>query len=169
MTDKDSFRAKKLEVLRRFCLFDDAFFSKCLDGGNECVELILSIILGRNDLKVVNTRTQEFIANVTEHSVALDIFAEDGCGRIYDIEIQQSEAGADRKRARFYSSMIDSDQLSKGRKYSEVPETYVIFITESDVMKKGDSVYFIERCIMNTGELFGDESHIVYVNGALLG
>ena len=166
MTDKDSFRAKKLEVLRRFCLFDDAFFSKCLDGGNECVELILSIILGRNDLKVVNTRTQEFIANVTEHSVALDIFAEDGCGRIYDIEIQQSEAGADRKRARFYSSMIDSDQLSKGRKYSEVPETYVIFITESDVMKKGDSVYFIERCIMNTGELFGDESHIVYVNGA---
>ena len=65
-----------------------------------------------------------------------------------------------------HSSMIDSDQLSKGRKYSEVPETYVIFITESDVMKKGDSVYFIERCIMNTGELFGDESHIVYVNGA---
>ena len=166
MTDKDSFRAKKLEVLRSFCLFDDAFFSKCLDGGNECVEIVLSIILGRNDLKVVNTRTQEFIANVTEHSVALDIFAEDGCGRIYDIEIQQSEAGADRKRARFYSSMIDSDQLSKGRKYSEVPETYVIFITESDVMKKGDSVYFIERCIMNTGELFGDESHIVYVNGA---
>lgn len=166
VTDKDSFRAKKLEVLRSFCLFDDAFFSKCLDGGNECVELILSIILGRNDLKVVNTRTQEFIANVTEHSVALDIFAEDGCGRIYDIEIQQSEAGADRKRARFYSSMIDSDQLSKGRKYSEVPETYVIFITESDVMKKGDSAYFIERCIMNTGELFGDESHIVYVNGA---
>ena len=60
MTDKDSFRAKKLEVLRRFCLFDDAFFSKCLDGGNECVELILSIILGRNDLKVVNTRTRYF-------------------------------------------------------------------------------------------------------------
>lgn len=66
----------------------------------------------------------------------------------------------------FLEGMIDSDQLSKGRKYSEVPETYVIFITESDVMKKGDSVYFIERCIMNTGELFGDESHIVYVNGA---
>lgn len=66
----------------------------------------------------------------------------------------------------FLEGMIDSDQLSKGRKYSEVPETYVIFITESDVMKKGDSVYFIERCIMNIGELFGDESHIVYVNGA---
>lgn len=115
MTDKDSFRAKKLEVLRRFCLFDDAFFSKCLDGGNECVELILSIILGRNDLKVVNTRTQEFIANVTEHSVALDIFAEDGGGRIYDIEIQQAEAGADRKRARFYHNQPRGLHLQDGR------------------------------------------------------
>lgn len=74
MTDKDSFRAKKLEILRSFCLFDDAFFSKCLDGGNECVELILSIILGRNDLKVVNTRTQENSSRMSRSILLLSTF-----------------------------------------------------------------------------------------------
>ena len=39
-------------------------------------------------------------------------------------------------------------------------------ITENDVIGNGEPIYFVERQIINTGELFGDGEHIVYVNGA---
>lgn len=48
----------------------------------------------------------------------------------------------------------------------ELPETYVIFITEGDVLRKGKPIYHINRVIEETGELFDDGSHIIYVNGA---
>ena len=56
--------------------------------------------------------------------------------------------------------------LEKGEDFDELPETYVVFITENDVLGKGDPVYQIERCFIGTGEKFGDGSHILYVNGA---
>lgn len=50
-----------------------------------------------------------------------------------------------------------------------LPEVYIIFITENDVLKKGLPLYHIERIIKETGEEFGDEEHIIYVNGAYQG
>ena len=43
------------------------------------------------------------------------------------------------------------------------PETYVIFITEHDVLKGGLPLYHINRKIEENGMTFCDESHIIYV------
>ena len=43
----------------------------------------------------------------------------------------------------------------------------MIFITENDVLKKGFPIYHIERIITETGDLFGDEEHIIYVNSQI--
>ena len=59
--------------------------------------------------------------------------------------------------------------MEKGEDFDELPETWVIFITENDVMEKGLPVYQIERCFLGTGEKFEDGSHILYVNGAYRG
>ena len=56
--------------------------------------------------------------------------------------------------------------LDTGEKYEALPEAYVIFITENDVLKKGRPLYNIHRSIDETGEVFGDGSHVVYVNAA---
>ena len=46
-------------------------------------------------------------------------------------------------------------------------DTYVIFITENDVMGGGKEIYEIERTIRQMrGKKFGDGTHIIYVNGA---
>lgn len=52
-----------------------------------------------------------------------------------------------------------------------MPDSYVIFITENDVMGKNKAVYHIQRYVeIDEGkELFGDGSHIVYVNGKYRG
>ena len=42
----------------------------------------------------------------------------------------------------------------------------MIFITETDVLKNGRPLYHIQRSVDETGEAFGDGSHIVYVNAA---
>ena len=60
--------------------------------------------------------------------------------------------------------MMDSHLLDKGKDVEMLPETYVIFITERDVLKAGLPIYHIDRMIQETGKPFGDGSHIIYVN-----
>ena len=59
----------------------------------------------------------------------MDILAVDSNNRIYNIEIQRSDRGADAKRARYNSSLIDANITEAGDKYDALTETYVIFIS----------------------------------------
>lgn len=54
-----------------------------------------------------------------------------------------------------------------GAQYEALNESYVIFITENDVLGKSLPIYHIERMIAETGEPFEDEEHIVYVNSQI--
>lgn len=155
-----------LQRLRGFRLLDDDFLTKCFEGNTASMELVLRIVLERPDLKVLDVRTQVFVENLLNRSVRLDILATDNTGAKMNVEVQRSDRGAGRKRARYNSSMMDASLLEKGVDFDELPETWVIFITENDVMGQGKPLYRIERCILGTGERFEDGSHILYVNGA---
>lgn len=82
-----------------------------------------------------------------------------------DIEVQRDNDGADVRRARYNSGMLDTRLLEKGRPYSDLVDSYVIFITEHDVLKRDLPIYHITRKIDETVESFGDGTHIIYVNG----
>ncbi len=167
ITDQiDQRHQEDLQRLRGFRLLDDDFLTKCFEGDTECVQLVLRIVLEMPDLIVVDVHTQVFVENLLNRSVRLDVLATDNTGRKINVEIQRSDKGAGRKRARYNSSMMDANLLQKGEDFEQLPETYVVFITEHDVMAKGLPVYQIERCILATGEKFEDGAHILYVNGA---
>lgn len=70
------------------------------------------------------------------------------------------------RRARFNSSLMDANILLTGDDTESLPENFVIFITEHDVIGGNVPVYHIDRVIRETGSLAGDGSHILYVNGA---
>ena len=72
-----------------------------MEGSTECVELILHIIMDRNDLKVISAQTQHTIKNLQGRSVRLDVLAMDDSGRQINIEIQREDKGAGSKRARY--------------------------------------------------------------------
>ena len=154
-----------LQRLKGFRLMDDDFLTKCFEGDTKYIQLVLRIILEMPDLQVTDVRTQVFVANLLNRSVRLDVLATDSQGRKINVEIQRSDKGAGRKRARYNSSMMDANLLHKSEDFDKLPETYVVFITEHDVIGKGKPVYYIGRYIFNTGESFNDGSHIVYVNG----
>ena len=166
MREYDQRYEETLQRIKRLRLFDDDFFTKCFEGSPECTELLLHIILERPDLRVVEVKVQYTIKNLQGRSVRLDIFAVDSTGKRYNIEIQRDDRGAGARRARFNSSLIDANILLAGDDPENLPENYVIFITEHDVLGWNKPVYHIERTIRETGSLFGDGSHILYVNGS---
>lgn len=157
-------QAQKLERIRNFRLLDDDFMSKYFEDNIECTELVLNIVMGKSDLQVKEVRTQYTIKNLQGRSVRLDIFATDDSGKKYNIEVQRTDNGAGAKRARYNSSIIDANLLLSGDNFEDIPETYVIFITENDVIGDNLPIYHIERCITENGKMFGDGSHILYVN-----
>ena len=110
---------------------------------------------------------QHEVKNLQGRSARLDILAVDEENRVYNIEIQRDDKGASVKRARYNSSLIDANITEPGEQYEKLNETYVIFITEHDVLKGGRPIYRIERTVQETGESFGDGTHILYVNAQM--
>lgn len=161
-------REEALEAIGKLSLMDDNLMTLVFDRNIETTELLLNVILERDDLNVIEVVGQREYKNPMPggRSVTIDIYAKDGDGKIYDIEVQRASAGADVRRARFHSSMIDTKMLKAGQEFKEIHESYVIFITAGDVLGAGCSLYHVNRMIEETGTYFDDGSHIIYVNGS---
>ena len=147
-----------LRRLRGLRLLDDDFMQKVFED-KACTELLLQIILKRADLKVLHVNGQQDIKNLQGRSVTLDILAVDTDNKVYNIEIQRSDKGAAVKRARYNSSLIDSNVTEPGEQYENLCESYI--------MKEGLPIYHVDRTVIETGKLFGDEAHIIYVNSQI--
>lgn len=159
-------RERDKERIKRLCLMDDTFFNVCMDGYVAGMTCILRIILAMPELVVERVTTQKTTDSIYGRGVRFDAFARAG-KRLMNIEVQRDDRGAMPERARFNSSMMDARELQKGEEVTELPETYVIFITEKDVLGAGLPICHIHRVIEETGKPFGDRSHIIYVNGMI--
>lgn len=161
-------RKEELEAIEKLCLLDDNLMTVVFDRNIEATEFLLNIILQREDLKVLEVVSQREYKNPMTggRSIILDIYAKDSLGKIYDIEVQRAALGADVHRARFHSSMIDTKMLKAQQDFKDIHDSYVIFITASDVMGAGLPLYHVNRMVEETGTYFGDGSHIIYVNGS---
>ena len=171
MSTTEQTHQEDLERLKLLRYIDDDFMTVCLADNYEGVELILRIVLRREDITIKSVRTQEKMKNLQGRSAVLDVHAVDSNNKEFDVEIQRSDAGAGAKRARHNSSLLDAHILKLGDDTKDIPDSYVIFITENDVMKGNQPIYPVERYV-TIGEnkvLFGDGSHILYVNGKYRG
>ena len=147
-------------------LFDDDLMSRVFDKNIEAPELLLRIILERK-IKVISVIGQEEMksAAVGGRNITLDVHALDENGEKMDIEVQGNSEGAHIRRARYHSSVLDSRMLKEGQEFKEIKDSYVIFIYKRDKFQEGLPLYHIDRYVRETGKLFEDGSHIIYVNG----
>ena len=161
--DKD---AATFAKIRQSCLMDDAYMAKFFDRNIKCTQLVLRIILEKEDLIVKRVKTQKKLkGSPNKHEIRLDVYAVDSEGKEYDIEIQKVSSKASPKRARFYSALIDANMLNKNEDYDKLRESVIIFITEHDVLGEGLPLYTIERYI-NGKRLFNDGIKIIYANAS---
>ena len=155
-----------LRRLRNFRPIDDTFMRGLFKENLPLAQFVLRIITGKPDLVLTTCETQADMKRVTgARSICLDAYATDGTGKKYDIEVQRADNGADPHRARYHSSVMDVENLDEKQDYRELPDTYVIFITEKDYYKAGKPVYVIQNMNLTLEQPFGDGAHILYVNG----
>ena len=155
-----------LRRLRNFRPIDDTFMRGLFKENLPLAQFVLRIITGKPDLVLTTCETQADMKRVTgARSICLDAYATDSTGKKYDIEVQRADNGADPHRARYHSSVMDVENLDEKQNYWELPDTYVIFITENDYYKAGKPVYVIQNMNLTMEQPFGDGAHILYVNG----
>lgn len=164
--DTQQQHAKDLERIRNFRLIDDDFMTAVFSD-KASAELLIRIILHRDDLTVIKAESQHVLKNLQGRSVRLDIYAEDNENNAYDIEVQRDDKGAGVRRARYNSSLMDANITSSGDDYNDLPETVIIFITERDVFGDGLPIYHLDRYVNETGRRIDDGSHIIYVNSQI--
>ena len=157
---------EKKRRIKNFCLMDNRFMVKIFED-SECVKLLLRVIMQKTNLEIISINVEHVVDNLQGRSIRVDINAVDSEGIYYDIEVQRADAGAIPKRARYNSALLDANITNPGDKYQNLPETYVIFITENDVLGSDLPIYHIERTVQETGKSFDDKAHIIYVNSKI--
>ena len=79
------------------------------------------------------------------------VLAEDTDGRMVNVEMQVSEDEDHQRRARYYQASMDMSFLEKGCPYEELPELYLIFITEKDFLNQKTGICYIDRVVRSRG------------------
>ena len=152
-----------IKRISKLCLFDDDFMNIVFQN-DKCVKLLLDIILD-TDIRISDINIQHQLDNIKGRTVIMDMYIVDEKGRYINVEIQRDDRQAIAKRAGYHESLLKTNITSKQTKWKDISETYVIFITENDVLLGGLPIYHIERRIEENGERFEDGAHIIYVNG----
>ena len=167
---KKRHRQEDLERLRRFTPMDDTFMRCMFKDNLPLAQMVLRIILDKDDLVLTHCETQADMKRVTgARSVCLDAYGTDNTGKKYNIEVQQATESALIKRARYHSSILDVENLDEGQSFDELPDTYVIFIMQKDVFGKGLPIYKAKTTVTGTDINYEDGKHIWYVNGEYRG
>ena len=156
---------QKRELVRSFTMFDDDFFAVVMEDKAAAQE-VLRVLTEIPDLVVKEIKTQYSIRNLGTHSVILDALAEDSQHKLYNLELQVADQDDHQKRVRYYQSNIDISYLDKGRKYEDLPELYLIYMTKFDLFHLGQTKYTIYRGIAGTDVILDNGVHELYINAA---
>ena len=140
---------KHIKPIEELTFVDDYMFGFILQNEKICKELLERLLKIKIE-KVVYPELQKSISPYYEtKGVRLDVYVKDS-DRVFDIEIQNSKNIDLPKRTRYYQSMIDIDSLLKGESYSELKESFIIFICTFDPFGENLPCYtFKNLCIEN--------------------
>ena len=163
----EQIRRESIEQLKRLRPIDDIFMREMFRNNIELTEFVLRAITEISDLVITEVHTQYDLHRLAgSRSLRIDVHGRDSADRRYSMEIERSDKGASPYRSRYISSAMDVELLNAGDEFTDLPVSYVIFITESDIFGEGKLVYRIERMNVTIGKPFNDGEHIIYLNSS---
>lgn len=156
-------RQKKYEELS---FTDDFMFSKVLQNNPELCKEIIELIIEKQISKISYPEKQKAIDITSDgKGVRFDIYVEDEQNTVYDVEMQTANTGNLSKRSRYYQGMIDLNSIERGARYSELRNSYIIFICMFDPFSKSEVRYTFESmCHEVPGLLLGSDARTIFLN-----
>ena len=125
-------RTKRLKELT---IKDNFMFGAVMMDEDNCkglLERVLEIPIDRVDV----SKEKSIVYHPEYKGVRLDVYAKDEKQTRYNVEMQVERKPALGKRSRYYQSQMDMEMLLTGEDYTELPNTYVIFICDFDPFGK---------------------------------
>ena len=159
-------REERLAFARSMNLFSTPFM-RVVFKDEKATRYVLRILTGKPDLQIQENLTEYRISKLDTKDAVLDVIAVDEKGVFYHIEIQLANSDDHIRRVRFYSAMVDSELLEKGTKYTDLPNTYIFYISMDDFMGLGEPIAQVESTIGKKKKTYEDEKHIFYVNAGV--
>lgn len=144
--------------------FHDAFMFAAAMEDEEICRMVLERVL-EIPIKAVKVQSESVLLyNSDYRGIRMDVFADDGAGTVFDVEMQTTNRGNLPRRSRFYQAQMDASALSPGEDFKRLPESFVIFLCRFDPFGRGRCRYtFQERC-REDGETLGDGTCKVFLN-----
>lgn len=149
---------KKWEELQ---LCDNFIFQKFMSNEENCKK-VLSELLGEEVERIEYLETEKtFKAAKESKGIRVDVYIK-GDDKVYNIEMQSSVHESLDKRSRYYHSILDESSLNVGEFYTDLKDTYVIFICTFDLFGKGEYVYKIKNTCTNVNGIDYDDGAYTY-------
>lgn len=146
-------------------LSNDFLFGKVMSNPEICKET-LETILGIAIERIEYPERQKSVEEDKDaRSIRLDLYVKDDENNVYNVEMQATDTKELPKRSRYYSGLIDLQELDKGEPYWNLKKSYVIFICTFDLFGEGRHRYTFEnRCRENQEIVLGDEAMKMFLN-----
>ena len=143
---------------------DDFMFCKVMSDPDICKEL-LEILL---HIKIERLEFQEpqksFKLTSESRGIRLDVYVKDS-NRVFDIELQTTNERNLELRTRYYQGVMDISELEKGEFYSNMKESYIIFICMFDPFGADMPIYTVKQTFTENEKLiFDDKTHKIFYN-----
>ena len=156
---------RKTKSWEELTFADNFLFCKILESEpelcRELIELLLHIKIDHLEQPQSEKTVQE---SFDAKSVRFDVYTKDD-RRIFDLEMQTTDTKNLPKRARYYQSAIDTDNLAKGENYTKLKDSYIIFICLDDIFGKELPVYSFENLCREDRKLkLNDRTYKVFFN-----
>lgn len=153
-------RTKRLKELT---IKDNFMFGAVMMDEDNCkglLERVLEIPIDRVDV----SKEKSIVYHPEYKGVRLDVYAKDEKQTRYNVEMQVERKPALGKRSRYYQSQMDMEMLLTGEDYTELPNTYVIFICDFDPFGDGLYRYSTGMVCEETGKSVSDGVKTIYLN-----
>lgn len=161
----EKFPWKKYEDLT---FADDFMFCRVLmDRPDLCREMV-EIVTGRKVKEIRNLVAQPSEKEYYDgKGVRFDVYFEDEEKTVYDFEMQTVLKDALPRRVRYYQSMIDTTHLKMGKKYEDLPDSYIVFICLEDPFNSDRPKYtFHDRCDEDQEMTLEDGKTSIFLNAS---
>ena len=144
--------------------FKDAFMFAAVLEDTELCRLMLERILGFRIREVVVHTEYAIVFNPDYRGVRLDVYADDEAGTVYNVEMQTTDQGNLPQRSRLYQGQMDVALLEPGEEFTQLPNSYVIFICTFDPFGRGRYRYTCQSFCREDGELLADGTCRIFLN-----